>query len=260
MRRAAGQLAGGGLHHRQPAVHGGAATARRVWGRIRRRAAQRLPGRSRDGRLRDVLVVTAARGGRCGADDPGRADHDELDHAALNRTSIEKAARRGLTVVWAVADHPWVDEAGAAAVRVAMTVIAKDPARATLDAGRRARPEIVEEIEVPRLNADLQRTPTWRRALRRACCTRTEGLSSRGFTLVGRGFVLTDEAQAEVLTQPILSMRIIIRPYLNGRDLSPAARGLRDRLRCVTKEEARAYPVLYDIRPIACEAATRRQQ
>ncbi len=44
-----------------------------------------------------------------------------------NRVVITEAAKHGACVTWAVADHPWVDEAGGADVRVAMTVIANNP-------------------------------------------------------------------------------------------------------------------------------------
>ena len=38
----------------------------------------------------------------------------------------------GVEVIWTVPTHPWVDEAGSAAVRVAMTVLAPKRGRAVL--------------------------------------------------------------------------------------------------------------------------------
>src|SRR5690606_1138119 len=71
-----------------------------------------------------------------------------------NRELIELAAERGAHVVWAVPDHPWVDETGSAAIRVSMTVIGRDPESATLvEVDDEAR--IVREVRVARLNADL---------------------------------------------------------------------------------------------------------
>jgi hypothetical protein len=43
-----------------------------------------------------------------------------------NRTVVSRAMERGAEIAWAVADHPWVDEGGSAAVRVA------DPRHAAL--------------------------------------------------------------------------------------------------------------------------------
>jgi hypothetical protein len=42
-----------------------------------------------------------------------------------NRVEIEKALESGASLRWAIADHPWVDEEDGAAVRVAMTVVAR---------------------------------------------------------------------------------------------------------------------------------------
>lgn len=44
-----------------------------------------------------------------------------------NPDVIRDAREAGALVSWAIRDHPWVDEIEGAAVRVAMTVIAKEP-------------------------------------------------------------------------------------------------------------------------------------
>src|SRR6185312_13692990 len=47
-----------------------------------------------------------------------------------NRVVITQAIELGARIGWAVADHPWIEESGGAAIRVAMTVIARDKDRA----------------------------------------------------------------------------------------------------------------------------------
>jgi len=53
------------------------------------------------------------------------------------RGIIERAADHGARICWAIPDHPWVDETGSAAVRVSMTVIARDPGTRHADPGGR---------------------------------------------------------------------------------------------------------------------------
>ena len=71
-------------------------------------------------------------------------------------------------------------------------------------------------------------------------------MSSRGFTLVGRGFVVDAEEAGQLRNNP--AHLKLVRPYRNGRDLAATPRGLyvidfgtRD------EEQARGYPVLYDL-------------
>jgi hypothetical protein len=71
-----------------------------------------------------------------------------------NRGVIASAAEEGAHVVWAAPDHPWVDEAGGAAVRVAMTVTAQNSNGAVrVDVDDDA--EVVREVRADALNADL---------------------------------------------------------------------------------------------------------
>jgi hypothetical protein len=74
-----------------------------------------------------------------------------------NRSIVTEAALRGVNVLWAVADHPWVDERGAADVRVALTVIGRDSSQSVLIKVD-ANGAVVSEEKAPRLNADLTRS------------------------------------------------------------------------------------------------------
>jgi hypothetical protein len=162
-----------------------------------------------------------------------------------NREEITNAAEQGVRVIWAVPDHPWVDELGAADVRVAMTVLSRELGEVVrLEVDNTAK--VTRTVRVAELNADLSATADVATAAE-ISLRANSGLSSQGFTLVGQGFVLDgDEARALMDREP--KTRDIIRPYLSGRDLTKRRRdqfvvdfGL------MSEKEARGYSVLYDI-------------
>lgn len=164
---------------------------------------------------------------------------------AQNRAVIEAAAQQNVRITWAVADHPWVDESGAASVRVAMTVVAKDPATATLvQVDEQARP--CGETVVDRLNFDL--TAHADVATASSLPLRANaGLASPGFKLHGNGFILPPEEGASLREFDARSQAVVKR-YLNGRDVAARPRGVYIvdfGLR--TELEAKEHPVLYDI-------------
>jgi hypothetical protein len=153
--------------------------------------------------------------------------------------------RQGVGIVWAVADHPWVEDTDGAAVRVALTVLARDPASGvvvSVDQNGAVIRELVATRIHPDLTAAADVSSTAATGLRG-----NQGLSSRGYSLVGRGFVLGRE-EAEGLLLQDRSHSTVVRPYLNGRDLASRRRGVYAidfGLR--TEEQAREYPILYDI-------------
>jgi hypothetical protein len=164
---------------------------------------------------------------------------------AKNRSVIRRAAERGAHVAWAAPDHPWVEETGGAAVRVAMTVIARDPARAVRVTVDNAA-AVVREVAVPRLNDDLSAHADVPSAAARPLLANA-GLAWQGFKLVGDGFVLEPDEAARLLAADPRHAEVI-RPFRNGRDLANRPRGVSVidfGLR--TEEEARGYPQLYDI-------------
>jgi len=162
-----------------------------------------------------------------------------------NRAVVAAAAEQGARVAWAVADHPWVDEIDGAAVRVAMTVIMRNPPAATLvQVGEDAQE--MRSLRATRLNADLTITADVASASAIPLLAQ-EGLSSFGFMISGAGFILEPDEAARLVAADERHAAII-RPYRNGRDLASRPRGvylidfgLRD------EGEARAFPVLFDI-------------
>jgi len=162
----------------------------------------------------------------------------------FNRTLINIAATRGASVIWTVADHPWVDEVGSAAIRVAMTVLGQ-PGPATL-VQVNERGQVISEVHAERLNADLT-VHADIAAASRISLVGNAGMSARGFTLVGSGFLISAE-KAQALVKIDARNAEVLRPYRNGKDLAARPRnvwvidfGLR------TEDEARRYPVLYEI-------------
>ncbi|MEP6832226.1 MAG: DNA methyltransferase [Gemmatimonas sp.] len=161
-----------------------------------------------------------------------------------NRAVIELAAARGALVVWAAADHPWVDAEDVAAVRVTMSVLSRETSGATLvvvdeDAN------VVSERRVERLNADLSAdadVPTAASVPIEA----NANLAYRGFQLIGAGFILErDDAQRLLGLEP--KHVEIIKPYLNGRDLTQRPRDVFViDFALLDEEQARAFPMLYD--------------
>ena len=132
-----------------------------------------------------------------------------------------------------------------------MTVIAKNPGSTrlvTVEKVERVRGEVpvVREIRVPALNEDLSAHADVAGAAR-VPLRANAGLMSFGFMLNGPGFIL-EPTEAESLLAADEAHREVIRRYRNGRDLAQGARGvylIDFGLR--TEEEARRYPVLFDI-------------
>lgn len=162
-----------------------------------------------------------------------------------NRAVIAAMAERHAGVVWAAPDHPWVDGTDAAAVRVAMTVIAREPESATrIEVDDEAR--VIREEKVERLNADLTAHADVASAAARELRA-NEGLSSPGFKLHGAGFILEPE-EAEALLRADARNAAIIRPYRNGRDLTARPRGVHlIDFGLKEEEEARADAVPFDL-------------
>jgi hypothetical protein len=162
-----------------------------------------------------------------------------------NRQVIVDAEARGARVAWAIADHYWNDGTDDARVRVAMTVIAKDPSSATLITVD-GEANIVSTVQVPRLNVDLSAhadVPTAAARLLRS----NEGLSAPGFKLAGAGFILEgQEAERMLKADPKLST--VLKPYRNGKDFTTRPRNvyLID-FGLMSEEQARGYPTVFDI-------------
>jgi hypothetical protein len=160
-----------------------------------------------------------------------------------NRSLIEAAQSDGARVIWAVADHPWVDGADGAAVRVAMTVVARDESDVvTVSMGEDGR-EVVRRGK--EMNSDLTVGADVVSAGKEPLLS-NKGLATVGVKLYGDGFIL-DSAEA----QPFLrdsANREVLREFFNGRDLTTRPRGayLID-FGTRSERQAAGYAALFDI-------------
>ena len=162
-----------------------------------------------------------------------------------NRLVAERVAAKGVHVRWAVADHPWIDERGSAAVRVAMTVLEKKSQHAML-LRVNDKAEVIEEIRTSCLNMDLSVNADVPGASL-VSLDANSSLASRGFQLIGSGFILTAEEAHKLLALDPHNVEVI-KQYRHGKDLTTKPRGVfvidfgvRD------EDEARTSPLLYDI-------------
>jgi len=142
---------------------------------------------------------------------------------SFNRQIIQRhmADKKPLSLVFAIPDHPWVDSADGAAVRISMTVGAAGELPGDL---LRVRSEINSEDDgtdvelvarTGKLFPDLSVGADVAGASRLQANT---GLSFMGVTLVGEFRVTADEAHALKMLNP--ASGVLIKPYFNGRDLS----------------------------------------
>ncbi len=156
-----------------------------------------------------------------------------------------------LALAYAVPDHPWVDAADGAAVRVAFTVGVRGPADGTL--ARVTDETTLDEDDAHvvvlaemrgRINADLTIGADLTAA--EPLCANAD-VSTPGVKLHGSGFIVTPgEAEALGLGS-VPGVEMVIKPYRNGRDLLQASRGaLVIDLFGHTEAEARErFPAIY---------------
>lgn len=161
------------------------------------------------------------------------------------------SSKPGLSIVFAIPDHPWIKGTpGAAAVRIAMTVAAKGRsdgllreviAESGLDSDE---PQLSFSARHGRINSDLSIGADVTAAVKLSAGA---GLAHDGVKLHGSGFILR-KAEAEQLgfgTRPGLERHI--RPYRNGRDLTAHSRDLMviDLFGVSAEDARRAFPEVY---------------
>jgi hypothetical protein len=154
-----------------------------------------------------------------------------------------------LHLAFAVPDHPWVDGHGAAAVRIAMTVVAPGTGEGTLQRVTRETPgpDGVPLVELAategRINADLTVGADAKAA---KPLRANERLASPGVKLHGAGFLVT-RAESVTLGLKVTGLEEHIRPYLNGRDLQQRSRGLMviDLFGLTEAEVRQRFPAVY---------------
>ncbi|MCK6388778.1 MAG: class I SAM-dependent DNA methyltransferase, partial [Zoogloea sp.] len=159
-------------------------------------------------------------------------------------------AKPPLSLAFAIPDHPWVDAADGAAVRIAMTVGAAEEGEGSLVAVTAERETQQDEVEVSLqarrgcIFADLTMGAdvVGARAL-----LANGGISSPGVKLHGAGFIVTPDEAAQLGLGTLPGLERHIRAYRNGRDLATSPRGVQViDFFGLSAEEVRAhYPAAY---------------
>ncbi len=144
----------------------------------------------------------------------------------FNRRVVQVALDKGTHLEMAIADHPWVDGAGGAAVRIAMTVLAAGEGEGVLNH------VIAEQLgEHGEINVSLSSCPgliyadlkVGANVASAVALSANQRLSNTGYLLGGRGFVLTRE-EADALRQHAECVPWIF-PLFNGNDITTTPRG-----------------------------------
>ncbi|MBN8777769.1 class I SAM-dependent DNA methyltransferase [Thiomonas arsenitoxydans] len=125
----------------------------------------------------------------------------------FNRRVVQSALNGGLHLVYAIPDHPWVDSASGAAVRIAMTVAEPGAGEGRLQTvitetpGEHGEMTVQLREQTGLIHADLTVGPN----LLSAQALRADlGLSNRGVQLFGAGFIVTPEQAAALRPTPAL--------------------------------------------------------
>ena len=141
-------------------------------------------------------------------------------------------AKNPLHFVFAIPDHPWVDSADGAAVRIAMTVCAKGKGIGQLvtileeaDSGADGNDDLVKRTMTTTgtINADLTvgSDVTAANELRA-----NANLCSVGMKTIGAGFQVSQEDAERIGLGRIPGVEKHIKQYINGRDFSQTRRGI----------------------------------
>lgn len=169
----------------------------------------------------------------------------------FNRRVVQQATDDGrLSLVYAVPDHPWVDSANGAAVRIAMTVAAPGQHEGRLynvqtevegDFGEVAvslaerRGQVHPDLSIGANVAGAQGLQA------------NSNLSNRGVQLFGAGFIVTRQEAARLGLGTLHGIDQHIREYRNGRDLTAKSRDVMviDMFGLTAEEVRQRYPAAY---------------
>ena len=157
----------------------------------------------------------------------------------FNRRVVQAALTNGVTLAFAIPDHPWVDSANGAAVRIAMTVGVKTTTSKTAPIGSAAsclssvanetpgdfgEYSVAFEDQYGLIHADLTVGAAVASAKQLEAMAK---ISGNGVMLAGSGFIVAPEVATPLVQSlsPTLRQRMV-RDYRNGRDLADTPRGV----------------------------------
>ncbi|WP_035271686.1 class I SAM-dependent DNA methyltransferase [Desulfonatronum thiodismutans] len=155
-----------------------------------------------------------------------------------------------LSLLYAVPDHPWVDEADGAAVRISMTVAAVGEQEGVLEtvvsensSGELGR-DVVLEARRGRLWSDLTVGADIASV---SALKANQDISCRGVQLIGSGFIVTPPEAERLGLGRIPGLDRHIREYRHGRDITARPRGVMviDLFGLRAEEVRERYPEVY---------------
>ena len=148
----------------------------------------------------------------------------------FNRRVVEeRLTGMRLSLVYAVPDHPWVDEADGAAVRIAMTVVERGQRDGLIErvieekVGENGEYIVIVAEEAGRINSDLTVGTDLTKAVGLKAM---QDVSNPGVKLHGNGFIVTSTQAIQLGLGRIPGLENHIRQYRNGRDLTSQSRNV----------------------------------
>ena len=174
-------------------------------------------------------------------------------HQTFNRRVLEPFladTKKPLHIAYAIPDHPWIDSADGAAVRIAMTVAAPGKADGILEKviAEHAREDGENEVSLVRsegmlapnlqIGADVNSS---------VALTANEKLAHRGVQTIGSGFIVTKDQESGLGLGKLAEIDRYIRGYRNGRDITARPRDVMviDLFGLTSNEAAQQLPSLY---------------
>ena len=147
----------------------------------------------------------------------------------FNRRIVQAALDKGTHLDFAIPDHPWVDSANGAAVRIAMSVLASKQADGQLvtviaeQVGEYGEQTVDLISECGLIHADLT---VGANVTKSQPLSAMANLASRGVIPHGAGMILSPTQAIELGLGTIPNLDNRIRPYRNGKDLTERPRGV----------------------------------
>ena len=147
----------------------------------------------------------------------------------FNRRVVQLGLAEGLSLRFAVPDHPWVDSANGAAVRIAMTVASTAQGDGKLMTVTQEQSSDHGEVQVEMaqsqglIHADLRIGANVAAAV---ALRANMDLSNRGVQLFGAGFIVTPQEARGLGLGTLAGLEKHVRHYRNGRDLTSTPRGV----------------------------------
>jgi hypothetical protein len=195
-------------------------------------------------------VVQSALGGEVVSAAAGHAGGLMLPNAQKSAPGTPRSGLPALSLVFAIPDHPWVDGAGNADVRIAMTVCALGLHEGRLLTVRDERAGGDGEVAVTLdekqglLHADLR---IGANVVSAKTLLANAGVSSPGVKLHGAGFIVTREEAAALGLGTLPGLERYIREYRNGRDLNATPRDVMviDTFGLSADELRQRFPAVY---------------